>query len=236
MTQDSTPSNRNSLEADGFRRSSLQSATVSEFSPAPDVQRTPTDHQHPGNGSGLGVHIETAAPPVKMPRQALDGGNGTKEHAPSACGVLRTASRAVTQFYDLVLAPTGLKATQFILLQAIHESGEVAQCDFAREHTIAVATLSRRFSGLRKKGYIQIRMGERHGERIYRLTGKGIEAFQNALPFWERAQHRLRTALGEGDWHIMMDLANRVRIAARAAEQLRTDNQVHLAPALVSAD
>src|SRR5579885_1798914 len=70
--------------------------------------------------------------------------NATEEPTvPSAFSAVRTASRAVTQFYDLVLAPTGLKATQFVILQAIRSAGEIAQCDFAREFGIEVPTLSR---------------------------------------------------------------------------------------------
>jgi DNA-binding MarR family transcriptional regulator len=144
---------------------------------------------------------------------------------PSAFAALRTATRAVTQFYDLVLAPTGLKATQFVILQAIRNAGEIAQCDFAREFGIAVPTLSRRFGGLRRKEYIQIRRGERHGERIYRLTPKGEQIFSLALPYWERAQRRLRTALGEDDWLGMLELAARIRNAAISAEELRAPNQ-----------
>jgi hypothetical protein len=54
-----------------------------------------------------------------------------------ACAMLRRAARSVTQFYDLVLSPCGLKATEFVSLKIIHDAGEIAQCDFAREHTIA---------------------------------------------------------------------------------------------------
>jgi len=145
----------------------------------------------------------------------------------SLCAALRAANRAVTQFYDLVLAPTDLKATQFVALQAIEECGEIAQCEFARSHAVAVETLSRRFSGLRRKGYIQARTGNRHGERIYSLTEKGRQALRDAAPYWERAQERLRTVLGENDWRIMLEMLDRLRAAAFRAEKLRTENHVH---------
>jgi DNA-binding MarR family transcriptional regulator len=147
------------------------------------------------------------------------------QHSP--CAALRAANRAVSQFYDLVLAPTGLKATQFVALQAIYEKGEIAQCEFARDHSVAVETLSRRFGGLRTKGYIQARTGVRHGERIYSLTEKGREALTLATPYWERAQERLRKVLGESDWHSVPQVLERVRAAALRAEQLRTENLLH---------
>lgn len=174
-----------------------------------------------GNGgTGNLVPTDPSAHTLNIPSRETE-----QQNAPSAFAALRTASRAITQFYDLVLAPTGLKGTQFVILQAIHEAGEVAQCDFARDFAIAVPTLSRRFGGLRRKDYIQIRRGDRHGERIYSLTDKGLETYKNALPYWERAQYRLRTALGEDSWAQMLQLADRIRQAAVDAEQLRTDNQ-----------
>lgn len=143
----------------------------------------------------------------------------------SPCAALRATNRAVTQFYDLVLAPTGLRATQFVALQAIDDSGEISQCQFARDHAVAVETLSRRFSGLRRKGYIQVRTGNRHAERIYSLTEKGREALQHANPHWERAQKRLRQVLGEEEWRAMLEMMDRVRSAALHAEELRVDNR-----------
>jgi DNA-binding MarR family transcriptional regulator len=145
----------------------------------------------------------------------------------SPCAALRAASRAVTQLYDLVLAPTELKATQFVALHAIDEAGEIAQCQFARDHAVAVETLSRRFSGLRRKGYLQVRRGDRHGERIYSLTEQGRQALQNALPYWERAEDRFRRALGSDGWNTMLLLLDRIRVAAVRAEEMRTNNHAH---------
>jgi len=157
--------------------------------------------------------------------EILDESTPLVEESP--CAALRAANRAVSQFYDLVLAPTGLKATQFVALQAIYEKGEIAQCEFARNHAVAVETLSRRFSGLRSKGYIQVRIGVRHGERIYSLTEKGRNALSDATPYWERAQERLRKVLGESDWHSVPQVLDRVRAAALRAEELRTENLLH---------
>lgn len=145
---------------------------------------------------------------------------------PCACAAVRMTARAVTQLYDLVLAPTRLKATQFIILKSLYDYREISQCDFSRTHAVAVETLSRRLGGLRQKGYIQGRIGTRHGERLYSLTDAGREAFVAAVPFWQRAQRRLRTALGEADWRVMLNLSNRIRNAALEAEQLRTENVV----------
>ena len=140
-----------------------------------------------------------------------------------ACAALREASRAVTQLYDLVLTPCNLKATEFISLKIIHDRGEMAQCDFAREHAIAVETLSRRLGALRRKHLISSRIGSGR-ERIYRLTEKGEQVFYQALPYWRRAQARLRQSIGDSDWNALLSVSGRTVAAARVAEQIRRSN------------
>jgi DNA-binding MarR family transcriptional regulator len=141
-----------------------------------------------------------------------------------------SASRSVTRFYDLVLAPTGLKATQFMTLMAIHDEGEIAQHDFARKHLIALETLSRVFAGLRRKGLIAARTGDRH-EQIYTLTDQGRAVFRQAMPYWERAQTRLRTVLGANGWSSLLSVCNRVAAASERVEQvLRSEHAPQTKP------
>jgi DNA-binding MarR family transcriptional regulator len=142
-----------------------------------------------------------------------------------ACSALRSASRAVTQLYDLVLVPTGLKTTQFLMLKTIFEAGEISQCDFARRHAIAIETLSRRFASLREKGLVELRVGGHHSERIYRLTPSGKERFEGAAPYWLLAQRRLRQTLGEAEWKVLFAFPQRICKAALAAEQVPMSNQ-----------
>src|SRR5947209_7365917 len=66
-----------------------------------------------------------------------------------ACSLARRAARSVTQLYDVVLAPVGVKATQFVLLRAISNSGQVAQWQLASDLSIAVETLTRRLARIR---------------------------------------------------------------------------------------
>jgi DNA-binding MarR family transcriptional regulator len=141
-----------------------------------------------------------------------------------ACAAVRRAARAVTQFYDLVLAPTGLRTTQFITLRAIAEAGEIAQWQLAHQYAFAPETLSRHLSLARKKGLLQVRLGARRGERIYGLTPYGRDCLNKALPHWERAQQRLAQALGEDGLESAIDALDRIAQAAQAAERLRTPN------------
>ena len=139
------------------------------------------------------------------------------------CAAARRTARAVTQLYDLVLAPIGLKATQLTTLLAIAEAGEIAQWQLAQGHAIAPETLSRRLSAALKKGYLEVRRSER-GERLYRLSKLGQECLREALPYWERAQDRLVQALGGATVEEIITLFDRVTLSARAAEDMRIPN------------
>ena len=144
--------------------------------------------------------------------------------ATSVCSALRRAARSTTQFYDLVLQPVGLKATQFVALRTIEEAGELQQWKFAREHAIAVETLSRRLAVLRRRGLVNVRTGRNHGERIYSLTELGRRTLAEAWPYWERAEKRLNQTLGEQDERLLIQLCERSVAAAREAEELRAVN------------
>ena len=141
-----------------------------------------------------------------------------------ACAALRAAARSATQLYDLVLQPAGLKITQFIALKSIGQAGEIAQWKYAREHAIAVETLSRRLAALRKRGLVCVRRSGKHGERIYALTEQGKRILDETHPYWERAQERLRRTLGDAEYPRLLELCRKTVDAAHKAEQLRTAN------------
>lgn len=158
--------------------------------------------------------------------KTLEGGAGCSPFLISdPCAALRRATRAVTHLYDLVLAPTGLKCTQFVILNAIYEAGEIAQWRLADQYGVGDDTLSRRLGVLRKADLIAFRIGrERHGEKLYRLTDLGVGKFMDALPTWRRAQGRLQTIMGAEDWTQLLRLAGEVAIQARRAETARVAN------------
>lgn len=147
-------------------------------------------------------------------------------HASCACAALRRASRATSQLYDLVLQPTGLKATQFMALQRINEAGEIPQWKFAREEAVAVETLSRRFAALRKKGLISVKTGGKHGEQVYSLTEAGKQALATALPYWQRAQERLNRTLPSGHMQQLLQICEDIVQAAHTAGELRVYNSL----------
>ena len=134
---------------------------------------------------------------------------------------LRSASRAVTQLYDLVLSPTGLKASQFDTLRTIAAFGKVKQCDLARAYARSPETLSRSLASLRAKGLLEVRIDRAHHEQSYAITAAGIELLRQATPSWQHAEERLQESLGDYESVLLSRIANRAVEAAREAEHLR---------------
>lgn len=141
---------------------------------------------------------------------------------------MRRASRAVCHLYDLVLAPTQLKVTQFTMLRHIADAGEIAHCDLARKSVGSEETFSRRLASARKSGWVAMRIGDRQ-RRVYRLTEKGAQVLREATPYWERAQDRMRRELGDADWDALLSLSRRVADAAIRAEAAPRRNSAPLA-------
>jgi DNA-binding MarR family transcriptional regulator len=144
-------------------------------------------------------------------------------HTACACVNIRRASRAICRLYDLVLGPAQLRITQFVILHTIAESGEIAHCELAKEIAASVETMSRRLGDARKAGLVRMQIGKR-GRRMYSLTAKGRQRLEESLPYWEKAQGRLRLALGEVDWQMLPAFTERMTSAAIRAETMPFSN------------
>jgi DNA-binding MarR family transcriptional regulator len=112
------------------------------------------------------------------------------------CAGSRQAARAITQFFEEVLSPSGVTISQFIILQAIHQLEPVSQCRLSEKMVIATETLSRRLALMRRAGWLEIQSGRNRREHLYRLTESGKKKFESALPFCARAQKRLERIMG----------------------------------------
>jgi|SRR5690348_5857041 DNA-binding MarR family transcriptional regulator len=141
-----------------------------------------------------------------------------------ACSLTRRAARTVTQLYDVVLAPLGMKATQFVLLRAISETGKIAQWQLSKDLSIAVETLTRRLATMRRAGWIELHSGSDRREHLYITTPRGREQLERALPYWHRAQERLREQLGEDGWKETQACLDRLALAAEKSLTARVKN------------
>jgi DNA-binding MarR family transcriptional regulator len=129
---------------------------------------------------------------------------------PCMCASLRRASRALTQLYEEALRPTGLRATQFTVLQTLSLAGEVTQKELGQILAMDSTTLTRTLTIMGRHGWIAKRRGEDRREWRMRLSKAGETQFKKALPHWEKAQKQLRRQLGEELSDNLMKLTQKV--------------------------
>jgi DNA-binding MarR family transcriptional regulator len=113
-----------------------------------------------------------------------------------ACFNLRKATRAVTQYYDQVLEPSGLRITQFSLLAVIRLLGTASITHLAEAAVMDRTTLARNLDVLAREKLIRIRPGSDGRVREVSLTRAARLKLNAAFPLWERAQAQMAERLG----------------------------------------
>jgi DNA-binding MarR family transcriptional regulator len=126
------------------------------------------------------------------------------------CATLRRATRALTQLYDDELRPTGLRATQFTILQALDLAGPVNQKRLGQILGMDSTSLTRALEPLSRQGWIERERGEDRREWRFQLSPAGKAQFHLALPRWQRLQQRLQKQLGPQLWTGVMQTANQL--------------------------
>jgi DNA-binding MarR family transcriptional regulator len=130
--------------------------------------------------------------------------------APCACGRLRRAARALTQLYDDVMAPSGLRVTQFSLLRTVARNGSTRITELAAAQLVDRTALSRNLDPLVERGLVGITPGRDARTREVAITAKGRAALRAAEPHWERAQARVAKRLGSQQLNELIALLGEV--------------------------
>ncbi|MGA2075035.1 MAG: MarR family transcriptional regulator [Terriglobia bacterium] len=139
------------------------------------------------------------------------------QQLPCACANLRRAARAVTQLYEEQMRDSGLRATQFTLLQALGTTGAITQGRLGELLSLDSTTLTRTLRPLVKRGWVRSLPGRDRRERHFQLTAAGQRELDRAGALWERAQQRLRKVLGDTAWERLQADLLRVTEAAQSA-------------------
>ena len=149
----------------------------------------------------------------------------TSDSAACACGRLRRASRALTQFYDDALAPTGLRVTQFSLMRTLAREGTTRVSALAKVFMLDRTALSRALDPLVARGYVRIASGRDARTREVTLTRAGTTALEEASAEWKRAQAAVAKRIGRDRLDTLIETLGDLEslhpdeTAARAAQE-----------------
>ncbi|HEX9369416.1 MAG TPA: MarR family transcriptional regulator [Roseiflexaceae bacterium] len=132
-----------------------------------------------------------------------------------ACFNIRKTARAITNLYDTVLQPTGLRSTQATLLMAIAVAGTPTISRLAEYLVMDRTTLARDLKPLEDQGLVRITPGGDRRTRQVQLSDVGRAKLREIIPLWELAQARIIAAgLGHERWSKLYDeLQEVVRLA-----------------------
>jgi DNA-binding MarR family transcriptional regulator len=121
-----------------------------------------------------------------------------------ACANIRRVDRAITQFFDKLLAPGNLHITQFTLLATITIASPITIQRLAEMMVMDRTTLTRNLEPLTRQGLVRVEMGEDRRTRVVQITQAGEEAVEKALPYWQEAQNRVIQMLGEKRFELLL--------------------------------
>src|SRR5262249_47454436 len=113
-----------------------------------------------------------------------------------ACFTVRLASRAITSFYDAVLAPTGLRATQLIVLVGVFRGFGTTLTTLGKVLGMDRTSLSRNLRPLRRRGLVTTVPGTDRRRRTLQTTKRGERLLARTIPYWQRAQQHVVATVG----------------------------------------
>lgn len=123
---------------------------------------------------------------------------------------MRRSSRAITQFYDELLKPSGLKVTQYSLLNHLRRLGPLTMNELSKAIRLERTTLVRNLQPLENTGLVRIISEETSKARLVYLTEKGLQSLEIAAPYWNQAQQYLKELLTEEEIRIFMEVLQKI--------------------------
>jgi DNA-binding MarR family transcriptional regulator len=113
------------------------------------------------------------------------------------CTSVRRTGRMLGQLYDTIMAPSGLRNTQFALLNRIDQETPVSMGDLAELLAMDRTTLTRALAPLERQGWVLVEAGTDRRTRQVRLTASGEATREAARPLWRQAQAHVAMKFGE---------------------------------------
>jgi len=120
------------------------------------------------------------------------------------CSNLRRAARLVTNYYDKLLEPVGLRMSQATVLVVLYLAGEQTINELAEKLELDRTTLTRNLKPLAHQGLLSIAPGSDQRTRVVTLTPKGEAALLKVLPLWEQTQSYMVEGIGEANASLLL--------------------------------
>jgi DNA-binding MarR family transcriptional regulator len=110
---------------------------------------------------------------------------------------LRKATRRLSQLYDDVLAPAGLRSTQHSLMSQIERTGDLTVSELAEALVMDCSALTHTLKLMERDGLVARARNPHDGRsRLVTLTKAGRAKLASSKRLWSQAQRRFEAADG----------------------------------------
>jgi len=133
-----------------------------------------------------------------------------KQPAICNCINLRRASQSITEVYDEILEPSGLKISQYLILVSIDRLGPVSVSNLALEVRLDRTTIVRNLKPLEKRNIIIDISTKGARNRQLKLTDEGLKILEIATPYWLESQNFIEQYLGKEDRNALTALLSKI--------------------------
>ncbi len=120
------------------------------------------------------------------------------------CSNLRRAARLVTNYYDKLLEPFGLRMSQATVLVVLYLAGVQTINEMAEKLELDRTTLTRNLKPLVQQGLLTIAPGSDQRTRVVTLTPEGEAALLKILPLWEQMQSYMVEGIGKANASLLL--------------------------------
>jgi DNA-binding MarR family transcriptional regulator len=138
---------------------------------------------------------------------------------PCYCATLRQAARAASALYEEALSDSGVRATQFTILQVLKIAPDLQTTEVGQLLGIDQTTATRTLALMRKSKLLGDSTGADRRERRWRLTPLGETTYRRLLPKWESAQAMIERRLGRAEALALKKSAFNAASALSAADE-----------------
>ncbi len=135
------------------------------------------------------------------------------------CQGLRQAARRTTALYDNVMAPFGIRISQFGILARLRRAGPLSLQALAAELVLDRTTLGRNLRPLERDGLVASESdpADRRVRRIL-VTAAGTDLIRRAMPAWEAAQAAFEAQVGTAPAEALRGELHRITVALATIE------------------
>lgn len=126
---------------------------------------------------------------------------------------LKKTTRKISAYYDEILKPSGLKATQFSVLIVVAMGEASSISGISRLVDVDRTTLQRSIDILARDGILNVQSESKGNVRNISITPSGNRKLELAIDLWKKAQESITKELGSEKVKVLLKLLGETRRA-----------------------